>query len=180
ILIIDLKDIISGSHQAEGRLEAKALMFNSESGIEFSGPLFLSVRISTTDQLTYYTKGWISFEMDEKCSRCLKALHHHQRTRISGIFAFPEALDRLELSGERLEEEGIRELEQGRKTIDLTDLVRECVLLDYPRFLQCSEDCKGLCPVCGCNLNERECNCARDEIDPRWAKLKELQDKGDN
>ena len=38
----------------------------------------------------------------------------------------------------------------------------------------CAEDCKGLCPICGANLNIEECGCERDETDPRWAPLNEL------
>lgn len=38
----------------------------------------------------------------------------------------------------------------------------------------CSEDCQGLCPKCGCNLNEEECNCESEAIDPRWAALVDI------
>lgn len=43
--------------------------------------------------------------------------------------------------------------------VDLTDAVNECVLLAFPSKLLCSPDCKGLCPVCGGNLNANECSC---------------------
>ena len=43
----------------------------------------------------------------------------------------------------------------------------------------CSEDCKGLCPKCGCNLNDEECNCGNDDIDPRWAALVDIMNKED-
>ena len=59
--------------------------------------------------------------------------------------------------------------------IDLTDLVREQILLDLPTQILCREDCKGLCQKCGANLNEVNCNCAENETDPRWSALKNLK-----
>jgi uncharacterized protein len=58
--------------------------------------------------------------------------------------------------------------------IDLAEVVREQILLDLPEQVYCSDDCKGLCPKCGSNLNLIDCNCIFSEIDPRWAALKGL------
>jgi len=177
ILKIDLEDLRSGSHKVKGSLRAHQLNFNNASDFAFSGPLVLSVRISTTDRLTYYVAGSVRFRISGECVRCLGEIGHQQQTKISGVFAFPEAVARLGLSEQQLEHEEIYRLESGQKVIDLTDLVRESLLVDYPRYLKCSEDCKGLCPVCGCNLNEKDCGCRRQETDPRWAKLTELKRK---
>jgi uncharacterized protein len=61
------------------------------------------------------------------------------------------------------------------KAIDLDPLVREQLLLALPGYPVCKEDCKGLCPMCGANLNDRECGCDRHVPDPRWAGLKNLK-----
>jgi uncharacterized protein len=61
------------------------------------------------------------------------------------------------------------------KVIDLDPLVREQLVLSLPAYPVCRDDCKGLCPVCGGDLNERECGCDRHVPDPRWAKLKNLK-----
>jgi uncharacterized protein len=61
------------------------------------------------------------------------------------------------------------------KVIDLDPLVREQLVLALPAYPVCREDCKGLCPVCGTNLNERECGCDRHVPDPRLAGLKNLK-----
>ncbi len=58
--------------------------------------------------------------------------------------------------------------------IDLAPLVRELTLLEIPLNPICRPDCQGLCQECGANLNEEECGCTDDIIDPRLAKLKEL------
>ena len=59
--------------------------------------------------------------------------------------------------------------------IELDDLVREELLLSVPVNVLCREDCRGLCPACGIDRNLSECQCQTDEVDSRWAKLKELQ-----
>lgn len=61
------------------------------------------------------------------------------------------------------------------KVIELDPLVREQVLLALPGYPVCQEGCKGLCPVCGANLNERDCGCDRSVPDPRWAGLAKLK-----
>jgi uncharacterized protein len=61
------------------------------------------------------------------------------------------------------------------KVIDLDPLLREQLLLALPGYPVCREACKGLCPVCGANLNERECGCDRKVPDPRWAGLKDIK-----
>ena len=57
--------------------------------------------------------------------------------------------------------------------LDLTEAIRQYVLLAIPMKPLCKDDCAGLCPNCGHNLNEGICSCSPQE-DPRWAKLKEL------
>lgn len=59
--------------------------------------------------------------------------------------------------------------------LDLDELAREQLLLALPARQLCREDCKGLCPTCGADLNTQECRCERQEIDPRWAALAKLK-----
>jgi uncharacterized metal-binding protein YceD (DUF177 family) len=61
------------------------------------------------------------------------------------------------------------------KEIDLSPAVREQILLQIPAPPLCAEDCKGLCPSCGKDLNEGECGCDRTVMDPRWTALKGIQ-----
>jgi uncharacterized protein len=70
--------------------------------------------------------------------------------------------------------------EAGAFTIDehhilnLTEAVRQYTLLATPMKPLCHEDCAGLCPSCGHNLNEGRCDCTAPTIDPRWSKLTKL------
>jgi uncharacterized protein len=61
------------------------------------------------------------------------------------------------------------------KVVDLDPIVREQILLALPEYPVCDEKCKGLCPACGANLNDRECGCDRHVPDPRWAGLKNVK-----
>lgn len=62
-------------------------------------------------------------------------------------------------------------------SIDLDELVREQILLALPARNLCREECRGLCPTCGADLNAGPCGCARDETDPRWAALADWKNK---
>ena len=57
----------------------------------------------------------------------------------------------------------------------LEDVLREQVLLALPLKVTCREECKGLCPLCGKNLNQEQCSCTVPMDDPRWAALKEIR-----
>jgi DUF177 domain-containing protein len=59
----------------------------------------------------------------------------------------------------------------------LEDMVREQVLLAVPLKMLCREDCQGLCPQCGKNLNSGSCSCAEPVEDVRWAALKDIRSK---
>jgi uncharacterized protein len=61
------------------------------------------------------------------------------------------------------------------KRIEMDPFVREQLLLALPVAVVCREDCKGLCTVCGNNLNERECGCERKPVDVRLLKLKDIK-----
>jgi len=59
-------------------------------------------------------------------------------------------------------------------TIDLAPEVLGQMFFQLPMRFLCQEDCQGLCPDCGANLNHQKCSCHRDDIDPRLEKLKEF------
>ncbi len=61
------------------------------------------------------------------------------------------------------------------KVIDLDPLVQEQIVLALPAYPVCREGCKGLCPVCGQNQNEKACGCDRHVPDPRWAGLEKFR-----
>jgi uncharacterized protein len=75
--------------------------------------------------------------------------------------------------GEVAEEDlGVATYEE--KEIDLSGIVHDEVLLGLPMNPVCREDCAGLCPTCGQNLNEGDCECP-PASDPRWDALRRLK-----
>ena len=61
------------------------------------------------------------------------------------------------------------------EAIDVDEIVKEQILLAVPTRMLCREDCKGICPECGIDRNSGECACVSDDVDPRWAALKNLK-----
>ena len=61
--------------------------------------------------------------------------------------------------------------------LDVSELVRQQVMLTLPMGFLCSPDCRGLCPSCGQNLNQGSCECRLPGTDSRWAKLGEILDE---
>lgn len=66
-------------------------------------------------------------------------------------------------------------LPAGQSRLDLEPYVYENLVVSIPMQLVCSDDCKGLCPTCGANLNRKTCQCG-GSVDSRWNKLQELRD----
>ncbi len=122
----------------------------------------------------------LSGEVRLQCSRCLT-----QFTEPMEISFEEEFVEGDPNEGHTEEDE---EDESGRTVsfyqgdeIDLTDPMRENILLELPMKPLCDEDCEGLCPTCGVNLNEAACQCeaVEETVDPRLAKLKDLLRKPD-
>jgi uncharacterized protein len=76
--------------------------------------------------------------------------------------------------GDRFDPSEVQVISPALNAIDIAEDVRQTVLLAVPLKLLCSENCKGLCPACGTNWNTGRCGCREDADDPRWEKLKNL------
>ncbi len=106
------------------------------------------------------------------CARCLNPIEYHADQRFDLIFR-PAGVDAEQ--GERSISEAETEIGYYEQSgLLLEDAVREQLLLSLPDRSLCQENCKGLCPRCGENLNETACNCGSAAIDPRWSALQGL------
>ena len=61
------------------------------------------------------------------------------------------------------------------EAIDVDEIVREQILLSVPDHALCDENCRGICSMCGTNLNAGSCECKSSEVDPRWAALRNFK-----
>jgi len=128
----------------------------------------------TKTSTTVFIKGEFSAIIDSNCSRCLEDIS----VPIGGNFTYTlipakaETREDLELTAEELEISHY----QG-DLIDLTPIICEQIILQIPIKTPCREECKGLCPRCGINLNTSSCNCHLAVVDNRMAVLKNLKIK---
>ncbi|MBS7259968.1 MAG: DUF177 domain-containing protein [Eubacteriales bacterium] len=60
------------------------------------------------------------------------------------------------------------------ETLDLNKMVFDLIILNAPLYGLCKPDCKGLCPVCGCNLNTMQCSCSKSVKNANFSSLEEL------
>lgn len=110
-----------------------------------------------------------------QCHRCLEMFDMPVKTGFSMIFHRGSAVEQSE---DVLEDDFILLTEEGENRYDIFPRVTEAIILEIPIKILCKPDCKGLCPVCGANLNEGDCGCDRSETDPRWDALKKLVNGG--
>jgi uncharacterized protein len=119
-----------------------------------------------------HIRGTVTADVSAACSRCLEPVDRHLEIEFDDTFV-DSSNESTEAETEISDEELDEALVIGGK-IDVSEIVREQILLAMPEQLFCREDCRGLCPKCGSNRNLIDCNCADDDIDPRWAALKNL------
>jgi uncharacterized protein len=121
---------------------------------------------------TLYLEGNLRTEVEMDCSRCLEVA----RLPISAPFKYiltpaqAEHPEEQELSAEDMDFVYYQD-----DLIDLDPLIIEQILLQIPMKVLCREDCRGLCPHCGINLNQHSCQCHAERIDSRLTDLKKLK-----
>ncbi len=120
-------------------------------------------------------RGQLSAGLEMQCARCLEPVPQEVARDFELLYR-PLGADagRDELSVTDAEAEIGYYQGEG---ILLEDVLREQVLLALPLKITCREDCKGLCPHCGKNLNQEQCSCAVAADDPRWAALNDIRSK---
>ncbi|MBZ5570328.1 MAG: DUF177 domain-containing protein [Acidobacteriia bacterium] len=119
--------------------------------------------------------GQLATRLEMACARCLEPVVQNVERSFDLLYR-PLGVDagREELSVTGAEAE--ISYYQGEGLL-LEDAIREQVLLALPLKVICRQNCKGLCPQCGKNLNVEQCSCAESLEDPRWSALKDLRSK---
>lgn len=118
-----------------------------------------------------WIKGQMNVRLSVICSRCLRPFEFPLDLTFDLIY-LPEELDEIK---EELEEEDINRLFYYNRQINLRDIILEQINLAFPLKPLCSEDCEGICPICGQVRREGRCQCLNDRTDPRLEKLKLLK-----
>ncbi|MCL6445695.1 MAG: DUF177 domain-containing protein [Alicyclobacillus sp.] len=129
--------------------------------VESLGPVDSNLTAHLADHVCH-VEGHLSAEVVYHCSRCLDPCTSKLETEFDELFTdVPgKAVDDVHLASDGI--------------ILLDPYIEEAVNLALDYRPLCSEDCRGLCPECGCNRNERTCTCETRSVDPRFAVLQEL------
>lgn len=142
-----------------------------------SGVVRGELQLVRTDR-SILVKGSLDAEMMVECSRCLGRFSCHLPLKVEEEYFPVTDVD----TGVRLPppEDSDSFTIDERHIIDLTEALRQYVLMAIPMKPLCRESCAGLCPRCGKNLNQGRCDCPTEEIDSRWAVLKEISFDNEN
>lgn len=101
----------------------------------------------------YKSKGFIEYDIDLECSRCLKIFTQHKKSEFE--CEFKEKSEHIEYEDGMDEEDN--EYLIVNKIIDFEPLFHDLIILSIPMKPLCSPDCKGFCPICGKILNKGKC-----------------------
>ena len=121
-------------------------------------------------------RGRLAVTMRCDCNRCLEP----------AVFPIDSPFDLFYRPAGAAEDDSEVEIDEGEAEIgfyegdgiELTDVLREHVLLSMPMQRVCRGDCQGMCPICGQNRNLINCGCEAKLVDDRWSALKKVQVKG--
>lgn len=129
-----------------------------------TSPIHVSGTIKKVEDKSFVLEGSMEARVAIPCSRCTALVDY----LIEASFSKD-----LNLQADKDSDQESHEYVTGY-LMDLEKLVYDELYLNFPMKVVCKDDCKGICPQCGVNLNEEACDCMTDHIDLRLAGLKEL------
>jgi len=178
INVADLKNNVGASKNYTVNEQMPNLNVLGEE-VKFTQPVTGTVKASNNGN-GIEIAGRIRTEVVVHCSRCLREITLPLVADVAELYQEEVATEDLKQGQEQDQEKQEKEigaaLFQGDE-IDLTDLLQETLLLALPIKPLCQEECRGLCPICGQDLNQALCDCKEERVDPRFAVLKQLLEK---
>lgn len=166
MLELDLQTLGSEGVDVQGTLPREDGPW-ADTDLRFAEPPRVDLHARPAGERDIHVTGTLDAKLTMNCRRCLEEMNVSVQVEL-GLFFDPT----VEKEGE---EEQVYALEAEAHSLDLAEPLREQLLLEVPPYPLCGEDCEGLCPKCGTNLNVDSCDCTLEEPDPRWDALRELQ-----
>ncbi len=168
MLRVDLRDL------AAGPLETDAVVQPDDPGLadlEFTPiePVRVSGRIMASGPGSFYWEGRLETRVRVACRRCLVPVDA----------VIDETVDLLFTEDQGADDPSVVVIPPRTAELDLGDAIRGELILAAPEFVLCREDCRGICPRCGTDLNVEPCRCP-SERDPRWATLEVPEPRADD
>jgi uncharacterized protein len=148
-MIIQLEKLPEQGQRFEGSEPAEALALEQSAEFHPVGPLSYNLYVQFVDGILI-VRGTVSTEIKGCCARCTQIFS--TTVTDSGFLRDYSDLE-------------------GTEEVDITEDLRETILLNLPRFPLCDETCRGLCPQCGKDLNEGPCGCSVREVGGAWDAL---------
>lgn len=158
-----------GTLQVDARVPADDPLWHGLE-VKFAGPVSIRLMASHAGSGEVVVRGRVEAELVQECRRCLKPVPGALREMLTLVFA-PEDADSAEDDGD------VRPFREDAAALDLTDPVREELILAIEPYVVCDPDCRGLCPRCGTDRNTETCSCTVEENDPRWDALRALKEE---
>ena len=166
MLSFDLSTIASKAVPVDGRLSADDPIWAEGDAIP-AGGVDVSGRLSSAGSGRYYFSGHIEGQIETTCRRCLTDVSVPVKEDVHLLYA--------QADEDELDDPDVYILEPRSRDLDLREAVREQWLLAVPAFSLCREECRGLCPTCGADLNAGPCSCT-PATDHRWDALRSLHE----
>lgn len=149
MLVVDVRSLRQGPVETVGTLPPEDETF-AGLGLQLAVPLAVAGRLQATAEGEYYWQGHIAGRVRTTCRRCLAEGEEPVEASVSVMFsADPDAAD----------DPSVYPLEEHSRQVDLRPAIREELALAAPAFPLCRDDCAGLCPSCGADLNAGPCGC---------------------
>lgn len=168
MLSFDARALESKAVQVQSDLTADDPVWTA-SDVRPSDAVHVEGRLSAAGEGRFYFSGRLSGEAQLECRRCLTAVLTDVEEDVHALLA-PEGDETAE------DDPDVFLFDETTGQVDLRPAIREAWLLAVPAFVQCREDCKGLCPRCGSDLNAGACKCA-SATDARWDALQDARDQ---
>jgi uncharacterized protein len=164
VLTLRIADLCEGHRDEKTEVPLQDLDFHDQP--EFHSPISVDLHIEKHGAqiivgLEASTLG------DFTCDRCAEPFQQPVQDNVNLLYTSDP-----EMKGQ--EEDGIYYFSPSTAELDLTDPLRQTLILALPAKRICRETCRGLCPHCGVDLNHETCQCPTGHDDPRWDKLLNL------
>jgi uncharacterized protein len=168
----NIHSLREGNNNFHFLLQEKDLDLNLE-GARIKEPIECTITL-TKQGTKIILDGSARFLFELECARCFASFTLDREERMSAYY-----LPTKPSSGERekLSKADVLTEYYEDDIVDAQPLLHDIIALSKPMKPLCSETCKGLCPLCGKNLNRAQCTCKKEETDPRWEPLKKLMNK---
>jgi len=160
---IFIKDLNEGIHEFQEEIPSKNIELSEPEF--YPNPLLLNLYVDRLDNI-YRVKVNVKTGAKYICDRCLESFDTEIDDSIEQIY---------QLGSGALDEDGeVEILPKDTNEIIIDNVIQEVFIMSRSIKSLCSDSCKGLCNLCGTNLNIKQCKCENTKIDPRLEKLKSL------